>query len=240
MWNEKFAKHPETSPKNVKPCSVAWNLEIRNGDGKQGRGNQPPIDDTDPIRKFSIDPGCHTDLQNPAELSPKGKPIQNFSIDPASSIWTRLRTPFLRTPFPRLLWKLFHRYFFTVSHLQFLKARSLQCGFWQRNSQILIWILPWIFGWIFSSCSSQGKGPEKIHPKNPPLNSPRTLFGQIPLGFLQKPSLDNFKHNFKYNFKEPFTMRISRARKPWSANCELKHWNFRGWKCLIHGLHFTV
>ena len=26
----------------------------------------------------------------------------------------------------------------------------------------------------------------------------------------------------------------------WSANCELKHWNFRGWKCLIRGLHFTV
>ena len=33
---------------------------------------------------------------------------------------------------------------------------------------------------------------------------------------------------------------ISRARKPWSANCELKHWNFRGWKRLIHDLHFTV
>ena len=33
---------------------------------------------------------------------------------------------------------------------------------------------------------------------------------------------------------------FSRARKPWSANCELKHWNFRGRKCLIHGLHFTV
>ena len=62
-----------------------------------------PIDDTDPIRKFSIDPGSHTALQNPAELSPKGKPIQNFSIDPTSSIRTRLRTPFLRTPFPRLL-----------------------------------------------------------------------------------------------------------------------------------------
>ena len=41
----------------------------------------------------------HTDLQNPAEFSPKGKPVQNFSIDPASSIRTRLRTPFLRTPF---------------------------------------------------------------------------------------------------------------------------------------------
>ena len=34
--------------------------------------------------------------------------------------------------------------------------------------------------------------------------------------------------------------RRSRARKPWSANCELRHWNFRGEKCLIHGLHFTV
>ena len=32
----------------------------------------------------------------------------------------------------------------------------------------------------------------------------------------------------------------SRGRKPSSAHCELKHWNFGGWKCLIHGLHFTV
>ena len=63
----------------------------------------PPIDDTDPIRKFSIDPGSHTDLQNPAEFSPKGKPIRNFSINPTSSIQTQLRAPFLRTPFPRLL-----------------------------------------------------------------------------------------------------------------------------------------
>ena len=67
----------------------------------------PPIDDTDPIWKFSIDPGSPTDLQNPAELSPKGKPIRNFSIDPTSSIRTRLRTPFLRTPFPRLLYPLY-------------------------------------------------------------------------------------------------------------------------------------
>ena len=28
----------------------------------------PPIDDTDPIRKFSIDPGSHTAMQNPAEI----------------------------------------------------------------------------------------------------------------------------------------------------------------------------
>ena len=58
-----------------------------------------PINDTDPIRKFGIDPGSHTDLQNPAKFSPKGKPIRNFSMDPTSSI----RTPFLSTPFPRLL-----------------------------------------------------------------------------------------------------------------------------------------
>ena len=53
-------------------------------------GINPPIDDTDPIRKFSIDPGSHTDWQNPAEFSPKGRPIRNFSIDPTSSIRTSI------------------------------------------------------------------------------------------------------------------------------------------------------
>ena len=38
-------------------------------------------------------------LQNPAEFSPNRKPIRNFSIDPTSSIRTRLQTPFLQTPF---------------------------------------------------------------------------------------------------------------------------------------------
>ena len=28
---------------------------------------------------------------------------------------------------------------------------------------------------------------------------------------------------------------ISRVHKPWSAHCELKRWNFGGWRCLIHG-----
>ena len=36
-------------------------LRIGNGDGKQGYGNRPPIDDRNPIRKFSIDHLC---LQN--------------------------------------------------------------------------------------------------------------------------------------------------------------------------------
>ena len=50
----------------------------------------PPIDDTHPIRKFSIDSGSHADWQNPAEFSPKAKPIRNFSIDPTLSIRTSI------------------------------------------------------------------------------------------------------------------------------------------------------
>ena len=49
------------------------------------------IDDTDPIRKFSIDPGIYTNLQNPAEqisLQKGFKLIRNFSIDPASIVDT--------------------------------------------------------------------------------------------------------------------------------------------------------
>ena len=78
-------------------------LGIGNGGGKQGRGNQPPYRRYGPDTEIQYRPRSHTDLQNPAEFSPKGKPIRNFSIDPTSSIRTRLRTPFLRTPFPRLL-----------------------------------------------------------------------------------------------------------------------------------------
>ena len=83
-------------------------LELLSGKSEMVAANRvaalnPPIDDTDPIWKFSIDPGSHTHWQNPAEFSPKEKPIRNFSIEHTSSIRTRLRTPFLRTPFPRLL-----------------------------------------------------------------------------------------------------------------------------------------
>ena len=46
-----------------------------------------------------------------------------------------------------------------------LKARFLQCGYWPRSSQILIWILPWIFGWFCCSCFCQGKRPKQIHQK---------------------------------------------------------------------------
>ena len=38
--------------------SLLFLLRIGNGVGKQGYGNRPPIDDRNPIRKFSIDPLC--------------------------------------------------------------------------------------------------------------------------------------------------------------------------------------
>ena len=55
---------------------------------------------------------------------------------------------------------------FSRASRESIKAGSLQCGFWPRNSQILIWKLPWIFGWIFSSCSFQGNRPEKSTKKS--------------------------------------------------------------------------
>ena len=42
-------------PKIVYMSGSAWFLRIGNGVGKQGYGNRPPIDDRNPIRKFSID-----------------------------------------------------------------------------------------------------------------------------------------------------------------------------------------
>ena len=76
---------------------------IGKGGGKQGRGNQPPYRRYGPDTEIQYRPRSHTDRRNPPQFSPKGKPIRNFSMDPASSIRTRLRTPFFRTPFPRLL-----------------------------------------------------------------------------------------------------------------------------------------
>ena len=43
-----------------------------------------------------------------------------------------------------------------------VKDRSLQCGFWLRSYQILIWILLWILGW------TSRKKARKFHKRNPP------------------------------------------------------------------------
>ena len=71
----------------------------------------------------------HADLQNPAEFSPEGKPIRNFSIDPTSSIRTRWRTPFLRTPFPRLLdIPFFQKYKYITCNVTHKKSGELMFG----------------------------------------------------------------------------------------------------------------
>ena len=89
--------HPKTKYKN---------LRVRNGVGKQGCSNQPPIDDTDPIQKLSIDPGSPTDLQTQQNSLQKGSRYGISVSTPHCRYGHRLRTPFLRTPSPRLLKKL--------------------------------------------------------------------------------------------------------------------------------------
>ena len=83
------------------------NLGIGNGVGKQGRGNQPPIDDTDPIRKFSIDPRGPHGLAKTSRILSKKEFQYGISVStPHRRYGHPLRTPFLRTPFPRLLAKI--------------------------------------------------------------------------------------------------------------------------------------
>ena len=64
----------------------------------------PPIDDTDPIRKFSIDPpGVTRTGQNKQNSLQKGSRYGISVSTPHRRYGHRLRMPFLRTPFPRLL-----------------------------------------------------------------------------------------------------------------------------------------
>ena len=109
-----FTSSPRSTVQNIinhTPGKLTdWELFVKSENRRRANrvaAINPPIDDTDLIWKFSIDPGSHTVLQNLIEFSLKGKPIRNFSIDPALSIRTRLRTPFLQTPFPTLLLKVF-------------------------------------------------------------------------------------------------------------------------------------
>ena len=89
-----------------------YSLRIGNGVGKQGYGNRPPIDDRNPIRKFSID--CLDASKNQRVNSAStDSPLQRIKeksrygisvLTPHRRYGHRLRTPFLRTPFPRLLY----------------------------------------------------------------------------------------------------------------------------------------
>ena len=63
----------------------------------------PPIDDTDPIRKFSIDPGATRTGKNKQNSLQKGSRYGISVSTPHRRYGHRLQTPFLRAPFPRLL-----------------------------------------------------------------------------------------------------------------------------------------
>ena len=59
---------------------------------------------------------------------------------------------------------------------------------------------------------SPRKKARKNPPKHPPQNSPGTLFGKIPLGFLQKPFLDTFR-----SFPEEPSERIPQTATAFSS-----------------------
>ena len=91
-------------------------LRIGNGVGNQGYGNRPPIDNRNPVRKFSIDPlRLQNQWDNSASTDSPRQRIKeksrygNSVSTPRRRYGHRLRNPFLRTPFPRLL--VLERYF---------------------------------------------------------------------------------------------------------------------------------
>ena len=73
------------------PFSFLISLGIGNGGGKQGRGNQPPYRRYEPDTEIQHRPRKpHRPAKPRAEISPKGKPIRNFSINPTLSIRAQL------------------------------------------------------------------------------------------------------------------------------------------------------
>ena len=111
-------------------------LRIGNGVGKQGCGNRPPIDDRNLIRKFSIDwlDASKTNNQTQPQLTrhcreSKRKADTEFQYRPRI-VDTDIGTPFLRTPFPRLL--IYARY------------RDRLVGISEENLPLQLQILPCI------------------------------------------------------------------------------------------------
>ena len=83
-------------------------LGIGNGGGKQGRGNQPPLSTLRTRYGNSVStPEATQNCKTQQNSLRKGSPYR-ISVS-TSSIWTRLRTPFLWTPFPRSLCQNFEK-----------------------------------------------------------------------------------------------------------------------------------
>ena len=93
----------------VRPLSYIF-VRVGNGAGKQDYGNRPPIDDRNPIQQFSIDclHASKTNNQTRPQLTRHCRETKRISrcgisvLVPYRRYGHRLRTPFLRTPFPRL------------------------------------------------------------------------------------------------------------------------------------------
>ena len=99
---------------------------------------------------------------------------------------------------------------------KFVKARSLQCGFWPRSSQILIWIMHWILQWILCDCFFEGKRPEQIYQKiprdfvrkNPPRISAETFSWKF-----ERLTVDWNLRSSKFLYIRRAPQIITRARK---------------------------
>ena len=94
------------------------------------------------------------------------------------------------------------RFYFDI-HILIFMAKSLQCGFWPRSSQILIWILLWIFGWVFSSLFFQGKGHKKFHQNIPCKIHAESCSEKFPSDFCRSLFFDKFL-NFPKNLLRLF------------------------------------
>ena len=71
------------SPSGIKFFKRDWTFwELETVSANRVAAINHPIDDTDPIQKFSVDPGGHTDWQNPAEFSPKREADTEFQYRP--------------------------------------------------------------------------------------------------------------------------------------------------------------
>ena len=98
------ATSAQTLPRKVCTENSPLNLGIRNGVGKRGRGNQPPYRRYGPDTEIQYRPWEPHGLAKTQQNSLQKGSRYGISVStPHRRYGHRLRTPFLRTPFPRLL-----------------------------------------------------------------------------------------------------------------------------------------
>ena len=95
------------------------------------------------------------------------------------------------------------------------KATTLQCEFWPRSFQILIWISPWIFGWwMLSSCFFlKVSGPKQFHQRSPRKIHPEIWLDKFPSDFWRDLLLTNSETG-RRRFRG-VRCRVSKHRAKW-------------------------